>query len=549
YLKASRWYEKSNMMQEAMDYSIRSNNHQNTARLIEKYGEIMIINRDLVRIANIIEALPDSLIIGNSKICALYTMAVSGRNSSGNNAIFIGDIRVSFESKTFIEAEEDLLLIRLMICYANEDFKPALEYGNRIHGLLSDKSSFQCLLYKVFMQICCVTGNTEKAKACLDKYISAIKKKNYYDELFVDIIYTHALVQILCGAGEYKQALNITSKLEKKLSIHYLPLPAAASSIYMDLGYLYYEYDELELSYDNIKKCIEISSIKMDFCRLISGYILVARINQNIGDCADMLKYIKKAEDLCSKHNARLMSNRSIAYIVRMLLSTGETEYAEYFIRKYKIDVQNGYDVLHEEAYLVMADFYIAKGELDKAGDILDRQYKEVMGTGRDLSYIRIMILKALLSKLMGNEAEAVKYIKDTLEKASGQGYISTFKDYGAPVAEIICKALNHKEESGLVNEKDINYALKILAHIKESKNQIFNVDMESMKCLSKRESEVLEHIFYGLTNKEIASKLYVAECTVKKHINNIYTKIGAVNREKAIKLRSINTVKKELQL
>jgi len=536
YLNASRWYEKSNMIQETLEYSIRSNNHRNTARLIEKFGEIMIINRDLVRLADIIEALPEHLILENSKICALYTMAVAGRNSFGNNGIFIGDIRVSFESNTFFRSEEDLLLIRIAISYANKNFRTELDYRNQMHELLSYKSSFQCLLYKIFTQIYCATGNAEKAEACLDKYISAIKEKNYYDELFIDIIYTHTLVQILCGAGKYKDALDIVSEFEKKLDTDNVPLPAA-NSIYLDLGYLHYEYGELELSYESIKKCIEISSIKMDFCRLISGYVLAARIKQNIGDCDDMMKYIKKAEDLCSKYNARFIFKNLVAYIVRMLLSTGEVEYAEHFLQKYEISVQDCYDVLHEEAHLALADLYIVKGEFYKAKEILEKQYKEVIKTERNLSYIRIMILKALLSKCKGNGADAVKYMKDAIERASEQRYISTFADFGTPVAEIICKVLNQKEESGLVNKKYINYALSILSHIKEPRNQMPNADLELMKCLSKREFEVLEHIINGLTNKEIASKLYIAECTVKKHINNIYAKIGAVNRDQAIQL------------
>lgn len=48
---------------------------------------------------------------------------------------------------------------------------------------------------------------------------------------------------------------------------------------------------------------------------------------------------------------------------------------------------------------------------------------------------------------------------------------------------------------------------------------------------LSKRETEVLDLVAEGLSNREIASKLYIAENTVKKHISNIMAKLGLENR------------------
>ncbi|WP_250008736.1 response regulator transcription factor [Actinoplanes sp. M2I2] len=51
---------------------------------------------------------------------------------------------------------------------------------------------------------------------------------------------------------------------------------------------------------------------------------------------------------------------------------------------------------------------------------------------------------------------------------------------------------------------------------------------------LTQREAEVLEQIARGRTNAEIAAALFVAETTVKTHINNAFAKIGARNRTEA---------------
>jgi len=52
---------------------------------------------------------------------------------------------------------------------------------------------------------------------------------------------------------------------------------------------------------------------------------------------------------------------------------------------------------------------------------------------------------------------------------------------------------------------------------------------------LSERELEVLGLITAGLTNPEIAGRLFIAKGTVKRHINNIYGKLDVRHRAEAI--------------
>jgi LuxR family maltose regulon positive regulatory protein len=52
---------------------------------------------------------------------------------------------------------------------------------------------------------------------------------------------------------------------------------------------------------------------------------------------------------------------------------------------------------------------------------------------------------------------------------------------------------------------------------------------------LSERELEVLGLIAEGLTNQEIASRLFLALSTVKVHTRNIYGKLGVNSRTQAV--------------
>ncbi len=60
------------------------------------------------------------------------------------------------------------------------------------------------------------------------------------------------------------------------------------------------------------------------------------------------------------------------------------------------------------------------------------------------------------------------------------------------------------------------------------------DLDKEKVESLSNREIEVLKLVAAGLLNKDIGSKLYISERTVKNHLSNIFRKIECNDRTQA---------------
>lgn len=99
--------------------------------------------------------------------------------------------------------------------------------------------------------------------------------------------------------------------------------------------------------------------------------------------------------------------------------------------------------------------------------------------------------------------------------------------------ADILKPFFKRKEEHlrqalTALEEKELKLQ-EIEAAIERSANQhqeIFNKAM-----LSQREKEVAECVLDGLSNTTIAERLFISVETVKKHLNNIYHKIGVKSR------------------
>ena len=53
---------------------------------------------------------------------------------------------------------------------------------------------------------------------------------------------------------------------------------------------------------------------------------------------------------------------------------------------------------------------------------------------------------------------------------------------------------------------------------------------------LSKREHEILLLITEGLSNQQIADRLFISENTIKKHISNLFLKMDVERRTEAVK-------------
>jgi NarL family two-component system response regulator LiaR len=54
---------------------------------------------------------------------------------------------------------------------------------------------------------------------------------------------------------------------------------------------------------------------------------------------------------------------------------------------------------------------------------------------------------------------------------------------------------------------------------------------------ITRRELEILELVAQGLSNREIAGKLFVSENTVKTHCSRAFDKLGAKRRTQAVQL------------
>jgi len=74
---------------------------------------------------------------------------------------------------------------------------------------------------------------------------------------------------------------------------------------------------------------------------------------------------------------------------------------------------------------------------------------------------------------------------------------------------------------------------------LQKSKNPFTKINAQKIEELeiSKREYQILKEIELGLSNKEIADKLFLSESTIKTYVSNLLVKLNAKRRTQAIQI------------
>jgi LuxR family maltose regulon positive regulatory protein len=141
---------------------------------------------------------------------------------------------------------------------------------------------------------------------------------------------------------------------------------------------------------------------------------------------------------------------------------------------------------------------------------------------------------------ILGNEqASQADYLK-ALELAEPEGFISIFIEEGEPVTHM----LNHIHKSSGLSPTLSGYVERILGAFPLQKDtpdvplaskQYVSLTTYVIESLTRREIEILQLIANGYSNQDIAAHLVLSLHTVKKHISNIFMKLGVNSRTQAI--------------
>jgi LuxR family maltose regulon positive regulatory protein len=184
---------------------------------------------------------------------------------------------------------------------------------------------------------------------------------------------------------------------------------------------------------------------------------------------------------------------------------------------------------------LTQARLFMAQGQREAAAKELEARYEMAAQAGWQYGVIEICLLQALAAATPDG---ALAFVVDALTLAQPEGYIRIFVDKGEEMAVLLRQAAARCIVPDYITtlltafdaeQQRVKHREEAMAPSPHPPNQPL------LEPLSQRELEVLRHLFEGMSNREIAERLFISTGTVKTHIHNIFGKLNVQSRTQAI--------------
>jgi len=192
-----------------------------------------------------------------------------------------------------------------------------------------------------------------------------------------------------------------------------------------------------------------------------------------------------------------------------------------------------------QDPHLAKAQILLARGtdaDVQSALDITDALHEIAQRTFSVRFQIEILALRALALETQGKAVDAVAVLRQAVELARPGGIICAFVDLGPHMQTMLLRLA----AQGFAKQGFAETVRRILAAFPEPRkksetghagSRIHAANAKLIEPLTDRELEILALLRERLSNKEIARMLSLSPMTVKRHLVNLYGKLGVNKR------------------
>jgi len=532
YQRASAWYEKNGLIGEAIQYALSAGDQERVAQLVEQNGCYLLMSGELLTLLKWMDAVePYFQAYPGLVIQKGWALTLAGRMEPAEQAFQLAERLVSAQASTS-DVSSQIGTISAGRAYWADiqgNISEAARLAQQALDLLPDtdplSQSMRSVATGALAKTIFVSGDLDRARRIFDTAAEIGKAANNVEM----IINTNGeICEILLEQGRLKQAERLfLETLPKTVRADGQRLPLCAS-IFSGLSKVYYEWDQLDQARQFANQCLEVSQQWGNFEQQAMGTIISAKLEQASGNLEEAQELIKTVDQL--KRDNRFYPWNSMkveASLDRYWLSTGSLERVTQHIEASGIQPNDEITFQHEYRYLTLLRWLLACGDDETALGLAQRMLQKARGDHRLLRVVELLVLQSLAYQGMKDMSPAVNSLAMAVSLAQSEGYKRVFLDEGASIRKLLYGVKSSQDPTG--------YASELLSAFGPISGPLPAPGYLLIEPLSGREIEVLKLIESGLSNQEIASRLFISITTVKRHISNIYAKLDVKTRTQAV--------------
>ncbi len=550
---ASVWYEQNGFANEAIEHSLRAEEFERAARLIEVQADSFWQRGKQTNLRQWLNLLPAELVVSKPYLCILraWDQFTSGRQESAEEYLKAAEkaLSANYGSATgLFPASRDQLTandkmkiqgrvaaIRAFLAFTQGDVDEILRYSLKALEFLPDMDqTWRSAAAVVLGDFYSLSGEVAKAHLVRMEALQASKEAG---NTYMTLIAGMKLALTLRELGQLEQVIQICQQQFQLANESGLSKSELAGWLLAIWGEVLAERNDLDEALDKAEQGIRLAERGRDVAILGWSFLCLTRVLFARGDLAGAEEIIRKIEDFAREVLVPpWITNLLSAWQLRIWLAQDRLNAVSDWLENGELKLNGYIPYLHEKEYIVLARFLLANGQFDEAANLAKRLLETAEAGGRISRMIEILIIQALLFQAQSDSIQSMKALERTITLAQSGGFVRVFLDEGPRMASLLYEALSSE-----IEPDQADYVQRLLAAFPVEKPEqrqrtpLQSDEFELIEPLTDREIEVLRLIAEGLSRQEIASQLFLSLNTVKAHARNIYGKLGVHSQMQAV--------------
>jgi len=536
HARAAHWFESSGDLPSAIHHALAAEDHEFAILLINKIAPDLFSQGRIAGLLTWIERLPESMITSNleMKIFRAWAWFLTGQVEKTNatlNELVTSKIQLpenlagnllSLQAilADFNHAENTLELSRNALDHLNFEvpffrFAAMFPLGHSLHQI----------------------GDTDLSNQIFKEIIQLAEKTS---QPFMKMLALLNLAYNLNEQGHRLESMKLIQDAQNEFLDPSGNPQMISKLLETPLGVFKFEGGQLREAIPHLEKGIDICQrLALNSVLGGDGERSMALAHYFLGDhetAQQILQNLIKASIHLPRVSFLARNEQCNLFLKSGRLSEAGLWLQSSDVQNIKLPAPNG-----EVRLLTQARYYLLSNELAQAEVTLFELRKFLESHHRNYRLISCLILLAQLYDKRQETQNANELLRSAVNIAAQGMYVFPFlMDSSPAVVELLRQIRDEKPEF-------IKQVLHILAEIGSTDSTLdqdqvelkANISAESevelFEPLSDREIEILQLIARGLSNQQIAERLFISIGTVKWHTNNVFNKLGVRNRIQAV--------------
>ncbi len=426
-----------------------------------------------------------------------------------------------------VEEGEDVytdLRLDLISAYAallRYDSRTGLRYCHKWLDAFPLKGTFEHL---AFMMIEChvllLAGQPLIASAALERARQIIESSG---RSWIDSLESNYRGIILLLRGQnikakaiFKQSIYLGERANTQ-PLHYAHLLLAQASL---------ESMELRSARSNALRCLDLASTIGTVVHTSPALQVLADVATVRGDRHEADQHIRQAIEVARQADMVGMLMAAEARQAHYLISSGDVDGAAYWAESRLALERTPTEYRQFRENAVLARYLIVSGRIAEAEALIAPLFDEARGSNRRRDEFEMAMLAALASWCSGDELAGIAKFRPAIRRAVEHQWVFTVAQDVHLLAPMLEQLSDDPELGGFVS-----------GILRERRDRLhLRVVLDSTGSpLTPRERDMLSGLLTGKSNRELADEMFISEYTVKRHLSNLYTKLGVSSRAQAI--------------